>query len=126
METNFQSNNEQPISPQPEDTAPSAGSAPQPASGKKIPTSLVVSIIAVVIVVAGVLVVMAFLKSSPNENEQPFVSGTPLSSDQSYQQLPTPSPEEDSTAAISQQLNDTTVEDVDSQFKEIDTDLNQL
>jgi cytoskeletal protein RodZ len=125
METNFQSNPEQPVPQQPEVPAQNAGNAPQPENNKKFPMGLVIGIIAAAVIIAGILIAMTFFKSSPNETQLPAGSGTPLPSDQSYQQLPS-SLDMDSTAAISQQINDTVVNDVDSQFKDIDAELNQL
>jgi hypothetical protein len=125
METNFQPNVEQSSSAQPQPAAPVqnvTNEPKQPKGGKKIHTGLAIGIVvlvAVIILVAVILMAMNFL---PSPIQTPVSSATPSPSVQ-VQQLPT---SEDSTASIGQQIDDTTINDVDSQFKDIDADLNQL
>jgi len=126
METNIQSNNEQSPSSQPEFSSPNAGSAPPSAGSKKMSTELIIGVVVLVIVIIGAIAAYAFFVSyfSQPQSEESATSPTPSPSTQVVEQLPTD--KEDSTASIDQQINDTTIQDADSQFKDIDADLNQL
>lgn len=122
MEINNQLNSEQPISAQPESATTPSASQPSD-SGKKIPAGLIVGIIALVAIIAGVAIAVTIFKSS--SPAQPSASATPSSIGQTVQQLPIVNGE-DLTSSISQQVNGTVINDVDSQFKDIDANLNQL
>jgi len=91
--------------------------------------STVIGIIALV-VIAGLVAVLVLLKTGSEDlrPSEPVVR-TPQTSVSQFNESAQTSgsqTEEDSTAAISQQLNDVTMTDLDSQFKDIDNDLNSL
>ncbi len=116
---NFQQNNVEPQIPVTEPAPPTGG--------KKMSSGLIIGLVALVVVIIGVA--LAFILYKPSSKPEPQSQtgpglSAPLPSSEVAQ--PAASPEEDSTTSINQQLNDTTVEDVDSQFKDVDTDLNQL
>jgi len=126
METNIQANVEQPSNTQPQPAAPPQNVANEPKppkGGKKIHTGLAIGIIVAVAVIVLVVITLMGMNFLSSPSQTPVISATPSPSIQ-VQQLPTS--EDDSTASISQQLNDTPINDVDSQFKDIDADLNQL
>ena len=66
-------------------------------------------------------IAMSVMNFLPSPQQLTILTPSP-----SEQVSPSPTPEEDSAASINQQIEDVTIEDVDSQFKDIDSDLNQL
>jgi len=84
--------------------------------------------IIVFVVIAGAAVAYIMFNSESNQPQEPAAQTPDTAVPESNQpaQLPNLSLEEDSTAAISQQLDDVTITDLDKEFKDIDDDLNQL
>lgn len=127
MDTNIQPNNNQPLEPEPVVPSPNVPAEPTPpAESKKISVGLIFGIVVISVVIIGAAVAYILFTSSfgQPQNEESFVSVSPSPSQVVGQELPMS--EEDSTASISQELEDTTIYDIDSQFEEIDADLNQL
>jgi len=122
METNFQPTGDQ-SNVQPSKSINEPPLSTSPASDKKIPVGLIV---AVVILVFGALVVWAIFKPLLNQPQTtPSASATPSASPKVVQEK-LPIAPDDSTASIGQQLDSVSVDDIDSQFKDIDSDLNKL
>jgi len=86
--------------------------------------SSLIGIIVLLVVAGGVF---AFIMSQIGKDQfQPQTQNTLVLKSNQPVQTPKLPLEEDSTAAISQQLDNVIVTDLDSQFKDIDADLNQL
>ncbi len=86
--------------------------------------SSLVGIIVILVVAGGVF---AFIMFQLGQDQlQPQAQNIFIPKSNQSAQTSNPPAIEDSTAAIGQQLNDINVTDIDSQFKDIDADLNQL
>ncbi len=91
----------------------------------------IIGIIVFLVIVLGVVLALTVFKTTPKappqqQAQSPQTQNAPASSFDQPAQTPKLPLEEDSTAAISQQLDNVIVTDLDSQFKDIDADLNQL